>query len=133
MPVSLDILSPERRLLTQNVDMVVIPGAEGDIGVLPDHSKLITALRTGLIDLYQGNQMVDRFLVQGGFAEITETQCTVLADAILRPGDLAEPGLRAWLAEAGMEQADITATLGLIAATPASVAGHAASRADLAP
>ncbi len=133
MAVALDILSPERRLLAQDVDMVVIPGAEGDLGVLPGHSKLITVLRPGLIDLYQGNEMIDRFLVRGGFAEVTETRCTVLADAIMRPSEVNEAGLRAWLGECGLDQADISAMQGLIAATPASVAARAASRADIAP
>jgi F-type H+-transporting ATPase subunit epsilon len=133
MPVALDILSPERRLLAQDVDMVVIPGVEGDLGVLPGHSKLITVLRPGLIDLYQGQEMIDRFLVRGGFAEVTETGCTVLADAIMRPSEVNEAGLRDWLSACGLDQADISAMQGLIAGTPGSVAARAASRADIAP
>ncbi|GAA5264532.1 MAG: ATP synthase F1 subunit epsilon [Acidiphilium sp.] len=133
MPVALDILSPERRLLAQDVDMVVIPGVEGDLGVLPGHSKLITVLRPGLIDLYQGQAMIDRFLVRGGFAEVTETGCTVLADAIMRPSEVNEAGLRDWLRDCGLDQADISAMQGLIAGTPGSVAALAASRADIAP
>jgi F-type H+-transporting ATPase subunit epsilon len=88
MPLDLEIVSPERSLLSRPVDMVVIPGTEGDIGVLPGHSKLITSLRGGLVDLYQNDRITDRFFVSGGFAEVTEERCTVLADEIVTLADL---------------------------------------------
>jgi F-type H+-transporting ATPase subunit epsilon len=68
--------------------MVVIPGTEGDLGILPGHSKLITGLRGGLVDIYQKNKITDRFFVSGGFAEVTEDRCSVLADDITRQSDL---------------------------------------------
>jgi F-type H+-transporting ATPase subunit epsilon len=68
--------------------MVVIPGTEGDLGILPGHSKLITGLRGGLVDIYQKNKITDRFFVSGGFAEVTEDRCSVLADDITRKSDL---------------------------------------------
>jgi len=88
MAIALEIISPEKLLLARDVDMVVIPGTEGDIGVLPGHSKLITGLRGGLVDIYEKNQVTDRFFVSGGFAEITESRCAVLADEIIRQADL---------------------------------------------
>ena len=88
MPITLEIISPEKLLLSRPVDMVVIPGTEGDLGILPGHSKLITGLRGGLVDLYQNNKVTDRFFVSGGFAEITEERCSVLADDITRQSDL---------------------------------------------
>jgi F-type H+-transporting ATPase subunit epsilon len=88
MPITLEIISPERLLLSRPVDMVVIPGTEGDLGILPGHSKLITGLRGGLVDLYQNNKITDRFFVSGGFAEVTEDRCSVLADDITRKSDL---------------------------------------------
>jgi F-type H+-transporting ATPase subunit epsilon len=88
MPITLEIISPERLLLSRPVDMVVIPGTEGDLGILPGHSKLITGLRGGLVDLYQNNKITDRFFVSGGFAEVTEERCSVLADDITRKSDL---------------------------------------------
>jgi F-type H+-transporting ATPase subunit epsilon len=88
MPLDLEIVSPERSLLSRPVDMVVIPGTEGDIGVLPGHAKLITSLRGGLVDLYQNDRITDRFFVSGGFAEVTEERCTVLADEIVTLADL---------------------------------------------
>jgi len=88
MAIALEIISPEKLLLARDVDMVVIPGTEGDIGVLPGHSELITGLRGGLVDIYEKGQVTDRFFVSGGFAEITESRCAVLADEIIRQADL---------------------------------------------
>jgi F-type H+-transporting ATPase subunit epsilon len=100
MPITLEIISPERLLLSRPVDMVVIPGTEGDLGILPGHSKLITGLRGGLVDLYQNNKITDRFFVSGGFAEVTEDRCSVLADDITRKSDLDPQRAEAALAEA---------------------------------
>lgn len=88
MPMVLEIISPERLLLSREVDMVVVPGTEGDIGVLPGHSMLITSLRGGLVTLYDANQITDEFFVTGGFAEVTESRCSVLADEIIRRADI---------------------------------------------
>ena len=88
MPLALEIIGPEKLLLARAVDMVVIPGTEGDLGILPGHSKMITSLRGGLVDLYQNNTITDRFFVSGGFAEVTEERCSVLADDITRKSDL---------------------------------------------
>lgn len=88
MPMVLEIVSPERLLLSREVDMVVVPGTEGDIGVLPGHSMLVTSLRGGLVSIYEANQIADQFFVTGGFAEITESRCSVLADEIIRRADI---------------------------------------------
>jgi F-type H+-transporting ATPase subunit epsilon len=88
MPITLEIISPEKLLVSKPVDMVVIPGTEGDLGILPGHSKLITSLRGGLVDLYENNAITDRFFVTGGFAEVTGERCSVLADKITKQSDL---------------------------------------------
>jgi F-type H+-transporting ATPase subunit epsilon len=88
MGIALEIISPEKLLLARDVDMVVIPGTEGDLGILPGHAKLITGLRGGLVDIYENNRITDRFFVSGGFAEVTESYCAVLADAIIRQSEL---------------------------------------------
>ncbi len=88
MPVALEIISPERLLLARDVEMVVIPGTEGDLGILPGHAKLITGLRGGLVDLYENGARTERFFVTGGFAEVTEERCSVLADAITPQAEL---------------------------------------------
>jgi len=75
-----ELVSPERLLLSEPVDMAVIPGSEGDFGVLAGHSLLISTLRPGVIEVWQGETVVNRLFVVGGFAEVTDTRCTVLAD-----------------------------------------------------
>ena len=107
MTIVLEIISPEKLLLTRDVDMVVIPGTEGDIGVLPGHSKLITGLRGGLVDIYEKGKISDRFFVSGGFAEVTEYRCAVLADAIIPQAELDEDAAKAAVAEAQAEYAAV--------------------------
>lgn len=80
MPVALEIVSPEKLLLSRPVEMVVIPAAEGEIGVLSGHAPMILMLRGGTIRIYENNQVSARLFVGGGFAEITPERCTVLAN-----------------------------------------------------
>jgi F-type H+-transporting ATPase subunit epsilon len=100
MTIALEIISPEKLLLSRDVDMVVIPGTEGDIGVLPGHAKLITGLRGGLVDIYENRHISARYFVSGGFAEITESRCAVLADEIIPQDQLDAAKAQAALSEA---------------------------------
>ena len=75
-----ELVSPEKLVLSRAVEMVVVPGSEGYFGVLPRHAPMISTLSAGVIDIYEGGQVVDRIFVAGGFAEVTETRCTVLAE-----------------------------------------------------
>lgn len=100
MTIALEIISPEKLLLSKDVEMVVIPGTEGDIGVLPGHAKLITSLRGGLVDIYEKNQISARYFVSGGFAEVTESRCAVLADSIIPQDQLDSASAQAELTEA---------------------------------
>ncbi|CAO3423437.1 F0F1 ATP synthase subunit epsilon [Azospirillum doebereinerae] len=86
--VEFELVSPEKLLKSLPVDMVVVPGSEGDFGVLAGHSPLISTLRPGVIDVYEGERIVDRVFVAGGFAEVTETRCTVLAEEAVALADL---------------------------------------------
>ncbi|MBS0960194.1 MULTISPECIES: ATP synthase F1 subunit epsilon [Acetobacter] len=80
MPVQLDIISPEKVLVSREVEMAVIPGAEGDIAAMPEHAPVMLLLRGGVVSLYENGVVTDRFFVEGGFADITADRCTVLAD-----------------------------------------------------
>ena len=100
MAVSLEIVSPEKLLLSRNVDMVVIPASEGDIGVLEGHSPMIVMLRGGTIDLYEGDKVTDRLFVDSGFAEITQERCTVLANQALPLSEVKKAEGEKLLAEA---------------------------------
>ena len=78
--IQFELVSPERLLVSQPVEMVVVPGAEGDIGVLPGHAPLISNVRPGIIAIFEGSKVAQRIFVAGGFAEVTPERCTVLAE-----------------------------------------------------
>src|SRR6059058_1505003 len=86
--VQFELVTPERLLVSQTVDMVVVPGTEGNFGVLPGHSPLISTIRPGTIDIYEGNTITSRIFVSGGLAEVTPERCTVLADEAVPPESL---------------------------------------------
>ena len=86
--VKFELVSPERLLLSAEVESVVIPGAEGDFGVLPGHSRLISTIRPGVITVFQGGRATDRIFVEGGFAEVTPQGCTVLAERATPVADI---------------------------------------------
>jgi F-type H+-transporting ATPase subunit epsilon len=86
--VEFELVSPEKLLLTRAVDMVVVPGAEGDIGVLPRHSPTITTVRPGTIVVYEGGAVTDRIFIAGGFAEVSDNRCTVLAEEAMPVEDI---------------------------------------------
>jgi len=78
--VEFELVSPERLLVSQGVDMVVVPGEDGDFGVLPGHALFLSGVRPGVIEIYDGDKISDRIFVAGGFAEVTGERCTVLAE-----------------------------------------------------
>ena len=108
MPVNLEIVSPEKLLLSRPVDMVVIPASEGDMGVLEGHAPAIVMLRGGVIALYEGDTVTDQMYVAGGFAEVTPERCTILANEVLAPADLSreEGERRLCVAEEALAQVD---------------------------
>lgn len=110
MPIQLEIVSPDRLLLSQPVDMAVIPAAEGDMGVLAGHTPMIVLLRGGTIVLHEGGKPTARLFVSGGFAEVTGERCTVLADEAIPVADVsrAKADARLAAAEAGYAAAEKT-------------------------
>jgi F-type H+-transporting ATPase subunit epsilon len=107
MPVELEIVSPEKLLLSKPVDMVVLPGAEGEMGVLPNHAPMIVALRGGTIRLYSGTTVTEQLYVTGGFAEVTPSRVTVLATEATPVGELSRAEGQSRLSAA---EADYAAT-----------------------
>src|SRR5579863_5989179 len=75
-----ELVSPEKLLLSEPVHMVIVPGTEGNFGVLPGHALFISTVRPGVIDVYEDETVSERIFVSGGFAEVTPERCTVLAD-----------------------------------------------------
>ena len=79
MPLQLEIVSPERRAYTDEVDMVVVPGIDGELGILPHHTRLITALGTGELRIKKGGTE-QSLLISGGVVEVRPDRVIVMAD-----------------------------------------------------
>ena len=113
MPTLLEIVSPDRLLLSQPVDMAVIPAAEGEMGVLPGHSPMIVLLQGGTITLHEGGRPTSQLYVSGGFAEVTPERCTVLADEAIPVAEVsraqAETRLQAAQAQVTAAGTDVVA------------------------
>jgi F-type H+-transporting ATPase subunit epsilon len=86
--VAFELVAPERLLASEMVDMVVAPGAEGDFGVLPRHSLFMSLLRPGVIEIHDGGVIKERIFVGGGFAEVNERGCIVLAEEAMPVQDI---------------------------------------------
>ena len=106
--VEFELVSPERLLLSIPVEMVVVPGSEGDFGVLPGHAPMISTVRPGVISIWQDGAVDRRVFVAGGVAEVQPERCTVLAeDAVpLEEADEAEADRRVADAREALERAD---------------------------
>ncbi|MCA1817629.1 MAG: F0F1 ATP synthase subunit epsilon [Acidobacteria bacterium] len=87
MPLRLDIITPERGVVSEAVDSVQVPGLNGELGILPGHTPLISQLRTGVLAYAQGGT-TRRLLVSGGFVEVRDDRVAVLADVAERPEEI---------------------------------------------
>lgn len=97
--LTFSLVSPERELFSGQVDQVDLPGTEGDLGVLPNHSPLMAAIRTGAITVY-ANGGEEKFFVEGGFADVTPAGLTVLAEVATPLADLDRDDLGARIEQA---------------------------------
>ena len=89
--VEFELVSPEKLVFSKGVEMVVVPGTEGDFGVLPRHSPLISSIRPGVIRVYEQGQVSESIFVAGGFAEVTPARCTVLAEEAMPLEEVDRP------------------------------------------
>src|SRR5258708_2822390 len=83
--VQFELVTPERLVLSTDVEMVVVPGTEGNFGVLPGHSPLISTIRPGMIEIYENRVVTERIFIVSGIAEVTPERCTVLAEEAMDP------------------------------------------------
>ena len=91
--LTFSLVSPEAELFSGDVDQVNIPGSEGDLGILPNHSPLMAAIRTGAITVYADGAETQYF-VQGGFADVTPAGLTVLAEKAALLSDVTPDALQ---------------------------------------
>ena len=81
--ISFDLVSPENLIFNDEVGMIIVPGKDGDFGVLPGHSKVMSSLRPGRVMVYgEGKNLLKSFFVSGGFAEVNPEKCIVLAESV---------------------------------------------------
>ena len=80
---SFDLVSPEKLVFSDDAGMIIVPGKDGDIGILPGHSKVISSLRSGRVMIYdEDRNLLKSFFVSGGFVEINPEKCIVLAESV---------------------------------------------------
>lgn len=89
----LELVSPESLILSEAVEMVVVPGEEGDFGVLANHAPVISNIRPGTLAVFEGGAVTQRFFLAGGFAEVTKERCTILAEGAVRVEDIDRAAL----------------------------------------
>ncbi|HWW75399.1 MAG TPA: F0F1 ATP synthase subunit epsilon [Pyrinomonadaceae bacterium] len=114
MALQLDVITPERRLLSEQADSVNVPGLGGELGILPGHTPLISALQTGVLSYAQG-ATTHRLLVSGGFVEVNNDRVSVLADFAEFPGEVDA-------ARARLEREEAERRLGSFTGSPEELA-----------
>ncbi len=117
MPLQLEIVSPERLAFTDEVDMVVVPGIDGELGILPHHTRLISALGVGELRIKKGGTE-QSMLISGGFVEVRPDKVIVLADLAEHSDEIDEAKAveARRRAEAELEQAQAPADLARVRA-----------------
>lgn len=104
--IQFDLVSPTKLVASQAVDMVVVPGGEGDLGVLPGHSLLIGTVRPGVIDIHEGGKVTNSIFVAGGFVEVNPDTCTVLVEEATPVADIDKSAASQRLQDAQKALAD---------------------------
>ncbi len=104
--ITMDLVSPEKLLLSDDYEMIVVPGAEGDFAVLAGHSPVTSSLRPGVISIYENDQEKGRIFVNGGFAEVSHDKLTVLAEEAIHIDDLNRSDLEQRIQNAREDEED---------------------------
>lgn len=97
--LNFELVSPEKLLLSQEAEMIVVPGAEGDIGILAGHAPVISSVRPGTISVFDGNAVTARLFVGGGLLEVTAERCTVLAEEAMSTDEIDRAAVEKDLAD----------------------------------
>ena len=104
--IKFELVSPERLLLSGDVQQVVVPGTEGNFAVLPGHAPVLSTLRPGVLDITDETGREDRVYVRGGFAEVNPTGLTVLAEQAVPLAELSPDMLARQVKNAEEDVAD---------------------------
>ena len=101
----LELVTPARIMVQQSVEMVVAPGVEGLFGVLPRHAPLLTDLARGVVELYQNGKVMDRYMIDGGVADVSGESVTILAERAIHLGGADAAQLKTRAADANDDEA----------------------------
>ena len=85
----LEIISPNEIVFEKDVDLVIFPGSEGDIGILKDHMPFLTSLRVGIVYIYLEKKLIETFLVTGGIVEVSQNRCSLLTEEVINTNSVS--------------------------------------------
>ena len=100
----LELVTPARIMAQQAVEMVVAPGVEGLFGVLPRHAPLLADLTRGVVELYQSGKVIDRYMIDGGVADISGENVIILAERAIHLSNVDAAQLKTQAADASEEE-----------------------------
>lgn len=103
-----ELVAPERLLLSEEVRQVTIPGTEGDFTVLAGHAPVLSTIRPGVVEVVDGGGAANRIFVRGGFAEVSPTGLTILAEQAIPMAELDADALAQQIKNAEEDVADAT-------------------------
>jgi len=101
-----ELVSPERLLVSEQVEAVVIPGAEGEMTVMANHAPVMTTIKPGVVTVKTAGGKEERYVVFGGFADIVPAGCTLLAESAVAVGDIDRADLARRIQDAKEDAAD---------------------------
>jgi F-type H+-transporting ATPase subunit epsilon len=101
----LELVTPARIMTQQAVEMVVAPGVEGLFGVLPRHASLLADLARGVVELHQNGKVTDRYMIDGGLADVSGESVTILAERAIHLGSADVAQLQTQAADASEDEA----------------------------
>ena len=106
--INFDFVSPEESIVSSEVEMVLIPAKEGDAGILHNHAPFMSILRQGIVEVTFDKDNIKKYLVEGGFADVTPEKITILAESSLNLTDITDAALKDELAniQDGISNAD---------------------------
>jgi F-type H+-transporting ATPase subunit epsilon len=107
-PFKFDLVSPERLLVSGEVEQVLVPGTEGDMTILAHHAPVLTTLRPGLLEIGFSGGKAQHYFVRGGFAEVNPNGLTVLAETAIDLDELKADQLNQAIQDAEEDVGDAT-------------------------
>ena len=102
----LELVTPARVMAQQAVEMVVAPGVEGLFGVLPRHAPLLADLARGVVELHQNGKVSDRYMIDGGLADVSGERVTILAERAIHLDSADVNQLKTEVAQASEDEAE---------------------------